>query len=199
METIRKEIEAREASDQVKLNDSRSHPSLERSKNQHPTSQALFSKQNQGDSTRIRCAFCNEQHYSASCEKVTGLQDRKDILRRDKRCFICLRIGHVSQECQNSRGCRKCGQRHHQSICSRSNHKKPADSTKENPDPHSQTKPGDSAETTTATSATSTSRKGKAVLLQTAQCIATNADSMRSTTVRVLLTLEVKEHILRTV
>ena len=186
LETIRKEIEAREASDQVKLNDSRSHPSLERNKNQHPTSQALFSKQNQGDSTRIRCAYCNEQHYSASCEKVTGLQDRKDILRRDKRCFICLRIGHVSQECQNSRGCRKCGQRHHQSICSRSNHKKTADSTKENLDTHSQTKPGDSAETTTATSAMSTSRKGKAVLLQTAQCIATNADSMRSTTVRVL-------------
>ena len=186
LETIRKEIEAREASDQVKLNDSRSHPSLEWNKNQHPMPQALFSKQNQGDSTRIRCAYCNEQHYSASCEKVTGLQDRKDILRRDKRCFICLRIGHVSQECQNSRGCRKCGQQHHQSICSLSNHKKPADSTKENPDPHSQTKPGDSAETTTATSATSTSRKGKAVLLQTAQCIATNADSMRSTTVRVL-------------
>jgi hypothetical protein len=91
LETIRKEIEAREASDQVKLNDSRSHPSLERSKNQHPTSQALFSKQNQGDPTRIRCAYCKEHHYSASCEKVTGLQDRKDILRRDKRCFICLR------------------------------------------------------------------------------------------------------------
>ena len=28
---------------------------------------------------RIRCAYCNEQHYSASCERVTGLQDRKDI------------------------------------------------------------------------------------------------------------------------
>ena len=92
LETIRKEIEAREASDQVKLNDSRSHPTLERNKNQHPTSQALFSNQNQGDSTRIRCAYCNEQHYSASCEKVTGLQDRKDILRRDKRCFICLYV-----------------------------------------------------------------------------------------------------------
>ena len=189
LETIRKEIEAREASDQVILHDSRSPATIERNKHQHPTAQALLSNQNQGDSTKIRCAYCNEQHYSASCEKITRLQDRKDILRRDKRCFVCLRIGHVSQECQNSRGCRKCGQRHHQSICARNNHPKPAGTTKETPDLNNQANPADPAGTTTAKSAR-TSRKGRAVLLQTAQCTATNADCMRSTAVRVLFDTE---------
>ena len=91
----------KQVSDQVKLHDSRSSLNIKRNKNQHSTVQAFLSKQNQGDSMRIRCAYCKEQHYSASCEKVTDLQQRKDILRRNKRCFICLRIGHVSQECQN--------------------------------------------------------------------------------------------------
>ena len=140
---------------------------------------------NQGDSMRIRCAYCNEQHYSASCKRVTGLQDRKDILRRDKRCFICLRTGHVSQECQNSRGCRKCDHRHHQSI-TRGNLPKPPEKPKETPQPLNQTRPGDPPETTTATNATGSSLKGKPVLLQTAQCVAANADTARSTTFRVL-------------
>ena len=49
-----------------------------------------------------------------------------------------------------------------------------------------QTRPGDPPEMTTATNATGSSLKGKPVLLQTAQCVAVNADTMRSTTVRVL-------------
>ena len=186
LETIRREIEVREASHQVKLHDSRPPPNIERDKNQHATVQAFLSKQNQGDSMRICCAYCNEQHYSASCERATGLQDRKDILRRDEHCFICLRTGPVSQECQNSRGCRKCGHRHHQSICTRGNLPKPPEKPQDTPEPLNQTRPGDPPETTTATNATGSSLKGNPVLLQTAQCVAANADTTRSTTVRVL-------------
>ena len=105
--------------------------------------------------------------------------------RNIERCFICLRTGHVSQECQNSRGCRKCGHRHHQSI-TLGNLPKPPEKPKETPEPLNQTRPGDPPETTTATNATGSSLKGKPVLLQTAQCVAANADTARSTTFRVL-------------
>lgn len=33
------------------------------------------------------------------------------------RCFICLRRGHIGKECRSSLRCRKCGGRHHVSIC----------------------------------------------------------------------------------
>ena len=191
LETIRKEIEAREASDQVKLNDPKP-PTFERtSKPGLSTAQALLAKDN--TNTKILCVYCGELHYSASCDKIIGMQNRKDILRRDKRCFVCLRIGHVSRECANVTGCRKCGQRHHQSICILNNQPKPADpsrekreSPKEKRESPNPTNPDNRSENTTATMATSTSRKGKAVLLQTARCIPSNVNNTRSTGVRVL-------------
>jgi hypothetical protein len=179
LETIRREIEAREASDQVKLNDPRP-ATFERSSKPGPpsTAQALLLKDNQGN-TKIRCAYCGELHYSASCERITGMQNRKDILRRDKRCFVCLRVGHVSRECTNVTGCRKCGQHHHQLICSRNNHPKPTDPPEDKRESPNSTNPNNQSENTTATSATSMSRKGRAVLLQTARCIASNASNTR--------------------
>ena len=65
----------------------------------------------------IKCAFCTKPHYSASCEAVSNLKDRKDILRRDGRCFVCLQFGHRGSQC--SRQCRQCNGKHHQSICER--------------------------------------------------------------------------------
>ena len=159
------------ASDRVKIHNSRSPD-----KNQHATVLAFLAKQNQGGSIRVRFAYCNEQHYLASCKRLTGLQGRKDILRRDKGYFICLHTGHVSQKCQNSRECRKCGHRHHQPICTLGNppnHKK----NKETPEPSNQTRPGDPPETTKATNATGSPLKGKSVLFQTTHCAAAHADT----------------------
>ena len=38
---------------------------------------------------KIKCAFCNELHYSASCEKVIDREARFKLLRDSKRCFVC--------------------------------------------------------------------------------------------------------------
>ena len=61
------------------------------------------------------CVYCSEIHFSASCPKITDMCSRKAVLKRDKRCFTCLRKKHNSEQCDKS--CRKCNRKHHQSIC----------------------------------------------------------------------------------
>ena len=39
------------------------------------------------------------------------------MLRTSRRCFVCLKIGHLSRDCRSSGKCSKCRGRHHTSIC----------------------------------------------------------------------------------
>ena len=48
---------------------------------------------------------------------VQNPNDRKNILKRDNRCFVCLGIGHHSTRCESRKNCRWCHGGHHQSIC----------------------------------------------------------------------------------
>ena len=47
------------------------------------------------ESTVPKCVYCTERHFSASCCKVTDIKARKDILSRDKRCFMCLKNWNI--------------------------------------------------------------------------------------------------------
>ena len=53
------------------------------------------------------------------CIHVKDPSKRKDILTRDKRCYLCLRTGHITRDCKKQQNCRWCEGRHHQSICQR--------------------------------------------------------------------------------
>ena len=61
--------------------------------------------------------LCNGMHYSASCEKVVTVSERKTILEKAGRCFRCLYRGHHIRDCRGPRNCRHCSGQHHQSIC----------------------------------------------------------------------------------
>ena len=63
------------------------------------------------------CLFCNSKHFSASCTKVTDPNARKKILRDLRRCFVCLRAGHINRDCNSRSRCFHCQGRHHSSIC----------------------------------------------------------------------------------
>ena len=63
------------------------------------------------------CCYCGQQHTSRSCETVKLVEDRRRILQRSGRCFVCLRKGHISRNCRTN--CTDCKGRHHISICSR--------------------------------------------------------------------------------
>ena len=61
--------------------------------------------------------FCDKRHYSTSCTAVTDPRTRKNILRENKRCFVCLKDGHFVRNCNGNIKCYHCSCRHHSSIC----------------------------------------------------------------------------------
>ena len=62
------------------------------------------------------CYFCGQSHYSNECGVVTSIERRR-ILRGNGRCFVCLRKGHIVQNCRSKSRCNNCSGRHHSSLC----------------------------------------------------------------------------------
>lgn len=64
-----------------------------------------------------RCVYCGTtNHTTVSCTTVLTIAARKDILRTKKLCYNCTGDNHLVSSCR-SRPCRRCGQKHHTSIC----------------------------------------------------------------------------------
>ena len=67
------------------------------------------------------CIFCGNEHLNSECTKFASPTDRRDRLREQERCFICLRKGHFSKTCSKRphRSCKHCGKdSHHYLLCS---------------------------------------------------------------------------------
>ena len=60
---------------------------------------------------------------SSQCGNVTDAEERKRILMRSGRWFVCLKRNHRAQECRSSLKCLTCGKRHHVTICGASSSK----------------------------------------------------------------------------
>nr|CAD2183553.1 unnamed protein product [Meloidogyne enterolobii] len=69
----------------------------------------------------IVCYFCNGSHWTNSCTKVLGLEERKKRLIDQNRCFRCLRIGHILKNCRIRRNCSYCNGNHNSAICPKRN------------------------------------------------------------------------------
>ncbi|KAL9977060.1 hypothetical protein ACROYT_G014424 [Oculina patagonica] len=198
LDLIQSKIEAREISEKIKA----ATEQVKRPpppKPPLPTAGTFFGATSKPESTVPKCVYCTERHFSASCNKVTDINARRDILRRDKRCFMCLKKGHLVDQCDKS--CRNCKRRHHQSICQAQSPGEPLNSQPPTPKENSpQSEPETqvqnhgnatrvntaNAETPTTQLTTSTSSNKGSVLLQTATAIATNDEGTKSTTIRVL-------------
>ena len=66
----------------------------------------------------IECLFCKGSHWGSNCTEVTDIESRKSILRKQNRCFICLKRSHIAKDCRSGWNCRRCRKSHHVSICS---------------------------------------------------------------------------------
>ena len=110
---IQSEIDAREMSEKIKAATEQLKPPSS-SKTSLSTAGTFFGATSNTQSTVPKCVYCTERHFSASCRKVTDISARKDILRRDKMCFMCLKRGHLVDQCDKS--CRNCKRKHLQSI-----------------------------------------------------------------------------------
>ena len=63
------------------------------------------------------CVYCGKgNHRSADCFKILDVAHRREILKKNNMCFNCTGTGHMASKCR-SRGCIKCGGRHHTSLC----------------------------------------------------------------------------------
>ena len=47
------------------------------------------------DSSPTTCTNCHGSHTSNSCQTVSNVTARKDILRKGGRCFLCLKKNHL--------------------------------------------------------------------------------------------------------
>ena len=67
------------------------------------------------------CCVCSgkDNHRGSECFRILDVAHRKDKLNSKNLCFNCTNAGHVATKCR-SRGCSKCGARHHTSLCDRS-------------------------------------------------------------------------------
>lgn len=174
MEIIRKEIEARELSKGITVTERVSKPIMRVNQQQNQPTGTTRSFIAKNDKPRkIECYFCTNSHYSNECTIIKDIEKRKSLLMDAKRCFNCLRIGHISKNCQSNFRCKKCNRRHNTAIC---DHKADGgDDKKERKQ---------DAEATTITTATS---KGKTnVLLQTARAHVFGEDKAKKIAVNIL-------------
>lgn len=147
------------------------------------------------------CTYYQESHTSNSCPTVSNVIARKDILRKNGRCFLCLKRNHLIKDCNSKSRCFKCHGRHHISICSKDTNErkfkgspKPLDGRHPEPEQRSQNQhPAGSDSklpsqpTGEVTSVNFVSAKTP-VLLQTAQATILRADTpMNTAKVRVVL------------
>lgn len=175
MDLVKREVEAREASELVKLNSLRPP-----ARNQTPPQPSASTLLTSGSS--IKCVYCGECHYSASCAKFKTSQERKGILLRSGRCFNCLKTNHKSRDCGSTRTCRHCNRKHHQSICERVY---PAGS---NPGNNTETSDkGSNSEAISSTNTSSVTKSQRTILLQTAHALAFAEPSSPAVWVRILL------------
>ena len=60
------------------------------------TASALLS----GNRGELNCLFCKGNHRASECQVVTNIDERKEILKKQGRCFNCLRRGgHLARNC----------------------------------------------------------------------------------------------------
>jgi len=100
LEKLKIEIEARE---KVKLRGSDS-------------SLNLFTNSN--ENRKNSCVYCGKtNHKSHQCRTVTKPRARKEILMKERRCFLCLKQGHSIKNCRSNYTCFTCDRKHNSSIC----------------------------------------------------------------------------------
>ena len=176
---IKQEVEVREACEGTKL---KPHLRPNTTPNTNHSTAGTFVTNGVG----IQCVYCKGQHYSASCDKVQDVKARKDILPKSGRCFNCLKDNHKLKECRSPKTCRRCHQRHHQSICSVLSAEAETFIPQSNATNSVTSGTNDMINSTASSNTTNTTEFKGGILLQTAKAIACDVTSQKETCVRIL-------------
>ena len=123
MEAVKSEVQARErcvigTTTRPSPHAGTSEVKTEMKKMFQKTPIAIASALPSGNSKGLSCLFCKEEHRASECKNVTSVEDRKAILKKQGRCFVCLRrSGHIAQNCTSRIQCMECKGRHHLAVC----------------------------------------------------------------------------------
>ena len=93
--------------------DRRNRPVAVGSREEFGTANALLTEK----TNEKTCVYCLHRHEPADCKTVRSSHERKNILRKFAKCFICLMSGHRAFECKCNTFCKHCSGKHHTSIC----------------------------------------------------------------------------------
>ena len=59
------------------------------------------------------CAYRKGNHLHEDCTKITDVNERKQLIRKHGRCFVCMRKGHMAGACNSNLICAVCKGKHH--------------------------------------------------------------------------------------
>ncbi|XP_042148992.1 uncharacterized protein LOC121837441 [Ixodes scapularis] len=114
------EVESREKSE-FKITETKNtkttryEDNIARRESSRPTSSVLY---NRPSPHKTRCCFCNgTSHSSADCSSSLPLDQKKQRLTKEMRCFRCTLSGHRARDCRRKISCATCGGRHAKSMC----------------------------------------------------------------------------------
>ncbi|GBN44277.1 hypothetical protein AVEN_211376-1 [Araneus ventricosus] len=65
----------------------------------------------------VKCIYCGELHDSENCMQL-DLDAKRDVLKKQARCYLCLKPKHRINECRRRQWCENCSKKHNKSICS---------------------------------------------------------------------------------
>lgn len=67
---------------------------------------------------KFSCLFRKGNHRASECHVKTNIEERKDILKKQGRCYTCLWCaGHLVRNCDSNIQCLGCQGRHHLAVC----------------------------------------------------------------------------------
>lgn len=53
----------------------------------------------QAQGNKVSCTYCRKPHTSLKCDVVTNVQARKELLKKEGWCYVCLRKSHLANDC----------------------------------------------------------------------------------------------------
>ena len=114
IKAVKNEVEARERCGMNTSVEKKSPLKKSFNPGHESTASALLS----GNRGELNCLFCKGNHRASECQVVTNIDERREILKKQGRCFNCLRRGgHLARNCDTKIQCFKCSGRHHLAVC----------------------------------------------------------------------------------
>ena len=73
--------------------------------------------------TQLKCIICTENHLFQFCNKYKSksVDQRKDFLDKNERCYNCLGLKHTAEKCYSKKRCMVCNGKHHTTIHNNNN------------------------------------------------------------------------------